>query len=109
MANLRDQLTRMARMSNLGLSGQVPLTSDHFANYKQPPTVTFTGTKSSSQHRIPASQELEQIYKFQNLMGDLGDMVEDSGQLAALYNQKEVGQEFNKLIKRIDKKNARRV
>jgi hypothetical protein len=52
---------------------------------------------------------LEQLYKFQNLMGDLGDMVEDSGQLAALQNQKEVGQEFDKLIKRIDKKSARRV
>ena len=84
VANLRDQLTRMARMSNLGLSGQAPLTSDHFTNYKQPPTVTFTGSKSSSQHRVPASQELEELYKFQNLMGDQGDMVEDSGQLAAL-------------------------
>ena len=84
MANLRDQLTRMARMSNLGLSGQVPLTSDHFASYKQPPTVTFSGAKSSSDHRVPAAQELEQLYKFQNLMGDIGDMVEDSGQLAAL-------------------------
>ena len=84
VANLRDQLNRMARMSNLGLSGQVPLTSDHFTNYKQTPSVTFTGTKSSSQNRVPASQELEQLYKFQNLMGDLGDMVDDSGQLAAL-------------------------
>ncbi len=69
--------------------------------YKQPVGLSMSG--ESQEHRVPASEELEKLYKFQKLMGDLNDYANDENLLKGVQNMPGAQQSFNMFMRKIDK------
>lgn len=68
----------------------------------------MSGQSSSSQnHRVPAAEEMEKLYKFQKMMSDMNEYATDSQLLQGVQNMPQAQESFNQFMRKLDRPGAK--
>jgi hypothetical protein len=57
--------------------------------------VTISGQSSSSHHRVPAAEEMERLYRFQKMMGEMEEYVKEPALLEGVQHMPRAQESFN--------------